>query len=151
MLTLELANGSRVPLVDVKSFQVCPHFFSRDEYYVQVELRDGGTRDVVERLSQKAAHNKKNEIARLIEKAWGELDAYGYGYEAGFRTGQSEGYSIGRADGQLDGRRIGYTDVLRSADGRFCRISSKDARRTSASCPIIQLFRRAGADFSAMP
>lgn len=108
MMVLALADGSHVPAVDVKCAQVHPHFWSRDQYYVQVELRDGCTKDVVERVSLNSARERQTEISHLMEEAWVELDPYDYGRRMGAAEGWAKGYSAGLTEGQSEGRRSGW-------------------------------------------
>jgi hypothetical protein len=118
MKMLALADGSLVPLVDVKRPQIYPHFFSRDKYYVQIETRDGGSRDVIEQLSRNAARDRHAEISRSIEDAWAERDPYDYGISVGTAEGRSEGYSTGFAAGKSEGRcagqAVGFEECRRS-------------------------------------
>jgi len=110
MLTLALADGSRVPVVDVRRSQIHPHFWSRDQYYVQVELRDGCTRDVINRLPLNSARKKQTEISHLIKEAWVDLDPYDHGRRAGVEEGRSEGYSVGLTEGRSEGYSAGLTE-----------------------------------------
>lgn len=81
MRTFVLPDGSIVKTVEVKAVRVHSHFWS-DKYYVQVELRDGSTRDVAEHLSSDAAHEKKEEIVAVVRGAVDEVEPFEYGYES---------------------------------------------------------------------
>jgi hypothetical protein len=107
MKMLALADGSLVPLVDVKRAHVSPHFWSRDKYYVEAEMRVGGLRDVIDQLSYHAARDRQAEICQSIKDAWAEVDAHEYGLSTGAVEGRAEGYSKGFADGKFEGHHAG--------------------------------------------
>ena len=115
--TVDLPDGSIVPLVDVTAVRAHPHFWSR-RYYVQVELRNGSTRLVDEQLSREAAQEKKAEVVAAVHQAANEVDPYLYGYEAGFGRGKvegrSEGFGEGHSQGLGEGRASGYAEAQRS-------------------------------------
>jgi len=115
--TFVLPDGSIVKTIEVKAVRVHSHFWS-DKYYVQVELRDGSTRDVVEHLSSDAAHEKKGEIVAVVRDAVDEVQPYECGHQAGFAAGRaegrSEGFTEGRSQGYQDGLTNGHAEARRS-------------------------------------
>lgn len=104
-----LPDGSIVKLVEVKAVPVRKHLlFSK--YRVEIELKNGSTRRVVENLSEEEAEKKQAEIIRVIQQAWDEFTPYDVGHEAGRVQGYAEGWAEAHAAGLRIGRENGRSE-----------------------------------------
>jgi len=128
--TFSLPDGSIVKLVDVASARVTKHFWS-DKFYVEIEFRNGSTRDVVEHLPREAADMKQAEIVAMIRQAWEEVEPYQHGFHTGYARGKVEGLSEGLEQGRTQGYQSGFETGRGQghADGRRSILSPLIERR----------------------
>ncbi|MGE5268580.1 MAG: hypothetical protein ACM3JG_02785 [Thiohalocapsa sp.] len=113
MKTLSLPDGSLVRLVDVARARFEPHFRSSNGYYVDLDMRDGSTREDIQRVSRDAAEGRRNEIVLLMQEAWAEVDAYECGRQEATADARSSGYADGLEDGRREGHAWGRENGLR--------------------------------------
>ncbi|HEX3952454.1 MAG TPA: hypothetical protein VHW90_02705 [Stellaceae bacterium] len=114
-------------LVDVKAARVDNHFMSSDRWYVDLDMRDGSTREDIQRVSKDAAEERRAEIIASMQRAWDEIDPFDDGYKAGVAAGYWEGHRVGLEEGRSQGYQSGLDSGFR--DGRQSVISHLLERR----------------------
>ena len=106
--TKVLPDGSIVALVQIRCVRIEKHFLS-GKHYVQLELKNGGVRNAVGRISNAEAEVVRQEFIDAIQLAYDELTPFGYGYEEGRTDGHLQGRASGLEEGRTDGYQEGYS------------------------------------------
>ena len=91
----------------------------QDEYYSQVGIKMGLTRDGPRRMRLSRAENnaRKAEATRLADAIiQAKTEAYEEGKKMGFRTGRKNGFEAGKTEGYAEGKKIGKQEALSKAD-----------------------------------
>lgn len=91
----------------------------QDEYYSQVGIKMGLTRDGPRRMRLSRAENnaRKAEATRLADAIiQAKTEAYEEGKKMGFRTGRKNGFEAGKTEGYTEGKKIGKQEALAKAD-----------------------------------